>query len=117
MSAELASSRQAMEAYLSALRQDLNVGDRLKRNFRRNPSAWYAGAVVFGLLLSKIPPLRRDVVIKGPKLRNDAPKEAGKAALVVTLLKFALDFAKPGLIRWFKEKYLGSNRSPRRGHA
>ena len=104
---ELASSREAMTAYVTALGHDLDFGAKLKRGVQRNPWAWYAAAGILGLLLSKIPPLRRTVVVKGPRRKSDAPKEAGKAAIVVSLLKFALDFAKPALVRWLRDRYLG----------
>lgn len=103
LSRDLESSREAMTAYVTALRHDLNFVARLKRSVGQNPLAWYAGAAVLGLLLSKIPPFRRKVVVQGPKLHSDAPKEAGSAALIVTVLKFALDLAKPALLRGFKE--------------
>ena len=112
---ELAASRSAMRVYATALRRDLDFGAKLKRSVRDNPTTWFAGAGLLGLLLSKIPPTRRKVVVKGPKLRSDAPKEAGKAAIALTILKFALDFAKPALLRWFKQRYLGATRSSRKG--
>ncbi len=103
-----------MATYVSALRNDLDFGAKLKRGVRDNPWGWYAGAGIVGLLLSRIPSKRRKkVVIKGPQMHSDVPKEAGKAAILVTVLKFALDFAKPTLMRWLRDRYLGSGRSPR----
>jgi hypothetical protein len=104
-----------MTGYVTALRHDLDFGAKLKRGVRNNPLAWYAAAGLIGLLLSKIPPLRQKVVVKGPKLRSEAPQEAGKAAIAVTVLKFVLDFAKPALLRWLKDRFLktGQPRNPR----
>jgi hypothetical protein len=110
---ELGSSREGMTAYVAALRHDLDFGSKLKRGVRDNPLAWYTAAGVLGLLLSKIPPIQRKVIVKGPKLRAGASEEAGKAAITVTILKFALDFAKPALLRWFKARFLGVGRSQR----
>ena len=104
---DLARSREAMTVYVAALGHDLDVGAKLKHSVKNSPLAWSAAAGVIGLLLSKIPPLRSKVVVQGPKPRKEAPRQAGLAALAVTLLKFALDFAKPALLRWLKERYLG----------
>lgn len=110
---ELESSRDAMTAYAAALRHDLDLGSKLKRGVRNHPLGWYAAAGVLGLLLSKIPPLHRRVVVKGPKLPGNAPEEAGLIALGIPVLKFALDFAKPALLRWFKDRFLRTGRPPR----
>lgn len=110
---DLASSREAMTANVTALRHDLDFGAKLKRGVRSNPLVWYAGAGLLGLLLAKIPPFHRKVVVKGPKRRSEAPEEAGKMAMALTVLKFALDFAKPALLRWFKERYMGTAFTPR----
>jgi hypothetical protein len=106
---ELAASRSAMSVYAKALRQDLDFGAKLKRSVRNNRVVWLVGAGLLGLLLSKIPSARRKVVVKGPKLRSDAPKEAGRAAIALTILKFALDFARPVMMQWFKNRYAGGN--------
>ena len=114
LKSELAAARGAVSVYATALRRDLDFGAKLKRSVQANPAAWFASAVLLGLLLSRIPPTRRKVVVKGPKLRSDAPKEAGKAAIALTLVKFALDSAKPALFRWLRNRYLGGSRASRK---
>ena len=104
LTAELAAARSQMSGYVTSLRQDLNVGARVKRGVAQNPAVWFGGAVVLGLLLSRIPAGRRKVVVKGPAIRNDSAEKAGKAAFVLTALKFAFDFAKPTLIAWAKQR-------------
>lgn len=104
LTADLAAARERFSGYVSALRHDLDVGSRLKSGVSSNPIAWFGGAAVVGLLLSKIPPARRKVVVKGPAIRNDSAEKAGKAAFLLTALKFALDFAKPALISWAKQR-------------
>jgi hypothetical protein len=115
LSAELASSREAISSYATALRQDFDIGAKLKRGFRQYPFGWYAAAGLLGLLLSKLPPRRRDVVSKRSPRLHEGPKTAGKAALAMTILKLALDFAKPALLRWIKDRYLKPKRSPGNG--
>lgn len=104
LTADLAAARDRFSGYASALRQDLDVGARLKSGVSANPIAWFGGAAAVGLLLSKIPPLRRKVVVKGPAIRNNSAEKTGKAAVLLTALKFALDFAKPALLSWAKQR-------------
>ena len=108
--AELAVARGELGGYTAALRHDLDLGARLKRAFRAHPATWFGGAALLGLLLSKALPRWRKEDIKRPAFREKKTAAAGKAAFALTALKFGLDFAKPVLLRWFKDHYLG--RSP-----
>lgn len=101
------------ELAATALRHDLDFGAKLKRSFRANAVAWFGGAAVLGLLLSKLPPARRKVVIHGPALRSEPTAKAGKAAFALTALKFAFDFVKPALLRWVNARYLSRSGAPR----
>lgn len=98
--AELAASRAALTGYTTAVRHDLDLGAKLKRSFKANQTAWLGGAAVLGLLLSKVPSTRRKVIIHAPPAA-----EAGKLALALTALKFALNFAKPALFDWVKDRW------------
>jgi len=110
--AELANARDTLTGYTAALRHDMDFGANLKRRVRGNPTAWFGGAALFGLLLSRIPPLRRKPVVRGPIFARGQAEQAGKVAFGLTILKFVLDFARPTLLRWVKERYL--NRANRR---
>ena len=105
LASELAAARGRMSGYIAALRHDLDLGARLKSGVAKNPAAWFAGAAVIGLLLSRIPPTRRKVVVKGPMFRGKQTEKAGKAAVLLTVLKFGLDFAKPALTAWVKQRF------------
>ena len=97
---------QHLADYAAALRHDLNVGKRLKSGIARNPVAWFGAAAVIGFLLSKIPPVRREMVARGPTLRNQRAGKAGKAAFALTVLKLGLDFAKPAIVSWIRKRML-----------
>ena len=70
-------------------------------------------AAFVGLLLSKLPASRRKVVIKGPAIRSGSTEQAGKAAFALTLVKFALDFARPALTAWIKKRVTAAPSQPR----
>ena len=110
---ELAVARGELGSYTAALRHDLDLGANLKRAFRAHPAIWFGGAAVLGLILSRAIPRREKVVRKRPVFHSKETAAAGKAAFGLTALKFGLDFAKPVLLRWFKERYLGGSRGGR----
>jgi len=90
------------------LREDFAIGRKLKRQLRRNPVPWFAGAAVLGLLLSKLPLRRKKVVIQKPKFGSMKPEDAGKAGVAVALLNFAFQLAKPALLRFIRERFTSS---------
>ena len=109
--AELAAARNELGGYTTALRHDLDFSAKLKRGVRMHPAVWFGGAALFGLLLSRISPTRRKPSAPTSFFRSQKTAQAGKAAFALTALKFGLDFAKPVLLRWLKDRYLGGNAS------
>jgi hypothetical protein len=119
---ELAVARSQFGVNKAELREDLAIGRKLKRQLRQNPVPWFAGAAVLGLLLSKLPPMRRKVVVKPPKIGKTKAEDVGKAGIAVALFNFALQMAKPTLMRMLRERFMSSFRSrtgsaSRREHA
>lgn len=116
---ELATAREQLSAHSLGLRRSLSVKERFKRSFRQHPSAWFGGAAVLGLALSRIPARegrpKKEMKAAARAAAAAAAKEsagsaaspaggAGKAAFAATALKLAIDLAKPSLVRWLKER-------------
>ena len=106
LTTEIETARAHLAACVSVLRKDLDVGTRVKARVARNPVAWFSGAAIVGLLLSMIPGSRRKVVVRESAGWNHQAEKAGKAALLLTALKFGLNFAKPAIVTWVKKKVL-----------
>lgn len=102
---DLAVARSQIGVNKAELREDLAIGRKLKRQLKRNPVPWFAGAAVFGLLLSKLAPMRRKVVVKPPKLKSPKAEDMGKAGIAVALLNFGLQLAKPTLLKLLRERF------------
>lgn len=90
---------------LTGLKEDLSVGKRFRRSVRENRLAWFGGAAVLGLLLAKLPPMGRKVVVTQPIFARP-PQNAGKAALLLGALKIALDLGRPLIMNWLKDRAL-----------
>jgi hypothetical protein len=105
--AELDHARDQIGGHALGLKRSLSPAEAIKRGVRHRPVVWFAGAVLAGLLLSRIPARRRQ---SRAEKRAEKQKEketagnAGKAALLVTVLKFGLDLAKPSLTRWLRDR-------------
>lgn len=102
---ELAVARSQVGVNKDELREDVAVGKKLKRQLREHPLPWFAGAAVLGLLLSKLPPMRRKVVVKPPKIRRQKQEEVKKAGVAVALLHFALQIARPALTKLLRDRF------------
>lgn len=110
---ELAVARGELGGYTAALRHDLDLGARLKRAFRTHPAMWFGGAALIGLLLARAIPRREKVVIKRPVFHAKETAAASQVGFALAALKFGLDFAKPVLLRWFKDRYFSRSRGAR----
>jgi len=110
LGAELDAARGAITGHAAAVRRDWNLSARLKTSVTNNRLAWVAGAAVVGLLLSKIPPLRRKVVVEVPHFAIGKVEKRGKRGLLASVLKVGLALAKPALGLWAKERWF-SNRA------
>lgn len=108
--AELAAARGELHGCTTALRHDLDFGARLKRGILTHRGIWFGGAAVLGLLLSRLPFVRRKHSVKVPSFRAKKDAPTGQTAFALTALKLGLDFAKPALLRWFKDRYLNAPR-------
>ena len=89
----LQEARGQIAGNIHGLKEDLSVGKRFRRSVRENPFVWYAGAAVLGLLLAKLPPMGRKVVVTQPIFAKQ--QKAGKTAVLVGAIKIALDLGRP----------------------
>ena len=108
----LQEARGQIAGNIHGLKEDLSVGKRFRRSVRENPFVWYAGAAVLGLLLAKLPPMGRKVVVPQPIFAKQ--QKAGKAAVLLGAIKIALDLGRPFITSWLKERAThGPRPSPR----
>jgi hypothetical protein len=108
---ELHEARGQVAANVSGLKEDLSIGKRFRRSVRENPIAWYGGAAVLGLLLAKIPPMGKKVVVPKPIFAKE--QKAGKAAVILGALKIFLDLGRPFITNWLKERAMHGPPPPR----
>lgn len=101
---ELDEARALAGANRRGLAVDLQFGDKIKRNLSRFRGVWLTGALLVGVIISKIPARTKKVVVpRGSKTEREV-KQAGKAGLLLAALKMAFDFGKPFITAWIAKK-------------
>jgi hypothetical protein len=103
--AELARARSRMSDNVLALRRDLDFPARAKKAFKSNPWAWVGGAALAGVIIARIAPGRpKKKVVIARKSAEPALEKAGKAGLILGVLKIVLDFARPAVTAWVRKR-------------
>lgn len=103
---ELASARAELSANLGALRRNFDFPARAKKSFKSNPVPWLGGAGVVGLILSRLASGRekkRQITVERRGVEPTLEK-AGKAGLLLAVLKMVLDFARPAITAWARKR-------------
>jgi hypothetical protein len=98
--AELARARAAMSGNVAALREDLNLPKRAKNAFKKSPVPWLGTAAVVGLVVALLPRRTKKVETVRVKKKEPVVEEAGKAGLVLGILKIVFDLVRPALTKW-----------------
>ncbi len=92
--ARLATQRARLSRHADHVRESLNVGQRVKEGFAKNPVAWLGGAAFVGVVLTR---LRGGRAVKQTPL--GAPlRAAARAGFAWPAVKFVFDFARPALV-------------------
>ncbi|MEI9896380.1 MAG: hypothetical protein WDN28_21590 [Chthoniobacter sp.] len=100
--ATLAQSRTHITGNVRALGRDLDFVSRVRRAFKMHPAVWIGGAVLIGLVISRLP-LGRKTPAAAPRKSKHAEsttEKVEKAGLLLGALKIAFDIARPTLMGW-----------------
>ena len=115
--ARLATQRARLSRHADHVRESLNVGQRVKAGFAKNPVVWLGGAAFVGVVLARL---------RGGKAVKQTPagaplRAAARADFVWRSLKFVFDLARPALVSMltariadFASGRMGSRRDGRR---
>ena len=101
LTATLALSRARISTNVHALGHDLDFVTRTRRAFTRHPAVWIGGAVLIGLLISRLP-LGRKKAVPASRSKKAEPtvEKVEKAGLLLGALKIAFDIARPTIMGW-----------------
>jgi len=104
--ARLDKARSRIAANSRELADDLNVPAKLKKSLQNHRGIWITAAALVGLVIVKIPPRTKKVVVDRKGKRQKEIEKVEKAGLFMGAAKIAFDLAKPLLIRLGKNLVL-----------
>lgn len=103
--AQLAAQRARLSRHAECVKESVNMGARLKANFAGNRAAWFGGAALLGVVLTRLGPGRTvKVKVKG---ESTAAKAAVGAGILLPILKIAFDLARPALVSMLTARVTG----------
>lgn len=108
--AELDRSRAEVSRERTHLKEDLAFGRKLKHSVARHPAVWLGGAVLIGLVLSRLPRGRKPVKIKTRSGQEETAKAGLAAVVLLPTLKFLFSSMQPALTAWISKRAFGSTR-------
>lgn len=97
---EIARSRAAIARDFRGTSEELDVGAKILRSYRKKPFYWLGAAAAIGWMVAG--PKRTKQIVKVPvgKMhgrKTDNVRKAGIFGLLITLIRIALPLAKPAL--------------------
>ncbi len=110
--AELDRSRGDVSAQTVHLKEDLAFGKKIRRGVSRSPAVWIGGAVLVGVILSRLPARQKKVKVKVGSRDSEETAKAGLAAVVLLpTLKFLFSTFQPALMAWVRGQMAPTRRA------
>ena len=102
---QIARSREEIGRRLSRVREEADVGRKIRRSVRREPVPWIIGAIAVGLIITGIVTRNKKVIVdvarKGTKTRS-ALLETG---FLLGALRIAATLLKPIVVKFVQQKF------------
>ena len=102
---QIARSREEIGRRLSRVREEADVGRKIRRSVRREPVPWIIGAIAVGLIITGIVTRNKKVVVdiarKGTKTKT-ALLETG---FLLGALRIAAMLLKPVVVKFVEQKF------------
>ena len=112
LTAELERSRSDLSRGTVHLKDDLAFGRKLRHGIARSPVVWLGGAVLIGVVLSRLPARQKKVKVKFGNKGQEETAKAGLAAVVLLpTLKFIFSSIQPTLMAWIRAQAFGKKRA------
>lgn len=100
----MASARAHLSAEGGALKTVLSPKRMIRDSVDRNRSAILGSCALGGMLLAWLPARRKEKVVRPPSKKSPDVEKAGRAAVVLAILKFAADLSRPILLDWIQKR-------------
>jgi hypothetical protein len=100
---EIERSRQRVSRNLTNLRDELDLPEKLRRSFRRQPAVWIVGAVTLGLILTVISGRKKKVHVDAKRGARSRSRLL-ETGFLLGALKVAATVVKPVIVPFLQQK-------------
>jgi len=101
---QIARSREEIGRRLSRVREEADVGRKIRRSVRREPVPWIVGAIAVGLLVTAMVTRKKKIIVgaKGSAKYKHPLLEAG---FLLGALRIAATLLKPIVVKFVQQKF------------
>jgi len=103
---QIARSREEIGHRLSRLREEADVGRKIRRSVRREPVPWIIGAIAVGLLVTAMVTRKKKIIVDAARATTKSKSTLLEAGFLLGALRIAATLLKPVVMN-FVEKKLG----------
>ena len=100
---EIERSRRRVSRNLTNLRDELDLPEKLRRSFRRQPAVWIVGAVTLGLILTAISGRKKKVHVDAKRGARSRSRLL-ETGFLLGALKVAATVVKPVIVPFLQQK-------------
>src|SRR5437588_6747233 len=111
---QIARSRDEVGRRLSRVREEADVGRKIRRSVRREPVPWIVGAIAVGLIITGIVTRKKKVIVDATRRGSKTKSALLETGLVLGVLRIAATLLKPVVMKFVEDKFRGyaSRRPP-----
>ena len=112
---QIALSRDEIGRRLSRVREEADVGRKIRRSVRREPVPWIVGAIAVGLIITGIVTRNKKVIVDVARRGTKTKSALLETGFLLGALRVAATLLKPVVMRFVQEKFGDYSRRERPG--
>jgi hypothetical protein len=101
---QLRQARSRLSANGYELADDLNFPAKISSSLKKHRGIWLGAAALFGLLITQLPRRTKKVFVPAKGKKKEEVERAGIAAILLGVLKIALNVGKPLILAWASKR-------------
>src|SRR5947209_15829052 len=102
---QIARSREEIGHRLSRVREEADVGRKIRRSVRREPVPWIIGAIAVGLIITGIVTRNKKIIVDATKRGGKTKSALLETGFVLGALRVAATLLKPMIVKFVERKF------------
>ena len=104
---QIARSREDITLRLNRVREEADLGKKIRRSVRREPVPWIVGAIAVGLIITAVVTRKKKVVVNTTRHGTKTKGALLEAGFVLGALRIAATLLKPVVMKFVEDKFRG----------